>query len=483
MRFLTRSLIGLFLTALTIGLLSYAGSTLYSAVQARLSEEPFSRPARERVISVNVVAYTPERIQPELEVFGEVRSRRTLDLRAASAGRLIELAPEFAEGGRVQAGMVLARIDPVEAESALAVARADASEAAADLREAERGLVLANDELNAAVVQADLRDRALERQRDLETRGVGTAAAVETAELSAASAQQSVLSRRQAVAQAEARIDQARTMLERRNIALADAERRLEDTQIIADFDGTLAEVSVVAGRILANNERIAQLIDPNALEVAFRVSTAQYSRLLDENGQLQDIPVNLSLDASGIDITASSKITRESAAVGEGQTGRLLFAQLDAAPGFRPGDFVTVTIVEPPLAYVARLPATAVDAAGNVLVIGEGNRLQVETVDVLRRERDDVIVRARGLAGKDIVAERSPLLGAGIRVSPVRPGVPPEPPAMVQLDDERRARMIAFIEANKRIPDPVKTRMLSQLAEPEVPAELVERLESRMGS
>ena len=483
MRFLTRSLIGLFLTALTIGLLSYAGTTLYSAVQARLSEEPFSRPARERVVSVNVVTYTPERIQPELEVFGEVRSRRTLDLRAASSGRLIELAPEFAEGGRVQAGTVLARIDPVDAESALAVARADAGEALADLREAERGLILANDELNAAVTQAGLRDRALDRQRDLETRGVGTAAAVETAELSAASAQQSVLSRRQAVAQAEARINQARTMVDRRNIALADAERRLEDTQVIADFDGTLAEVSVVEGRILSNNERIAQLIDPYALEVAFRVSTAQYARLLDENGQLRDIPVNLSLDASGIDLTASSRITRESAAVGEGQTGRLLFAQLDAAPGFRPGDFVTVTIVEPSLARVARLPATAVDAAGNVLVVGEGNRLRVEAVDVLRRERDDVIVRARGLAGQDIVAERSPLLGAGIRVSPMRPGVPPEPPAMVQLDDERRARMVAFIEANTRIPDPVKTRMLSQLAEPEVPAELVERLESRMGS
>ena len=204
---------------------------------------------------------------------------------------------------------------------------------------------------------------------------------------------------------------------------------------------------------------------------------------MLDENGQLRDIPVNLSLDASGIDLTASSRITRESAAVGEGQTGRLLFAQLDAAPGFRPGDFVTVTIVEPSLARVARLPATAVDAAGNVLVVGEGNRLRVEAVDVLRRERDDVIVRARGLAGQDIVAERSPLLGAGIRVLPVRPGVPPEPPAMVQLDDERRARMVAFIEANTRIPDAVKTRMLSQLAESEVPAELVERLESRMGS
>ncbi len=486
MRFLTRSLIGLFLTALTLGLFGYAGASLYNAVQARLSEEPFARPARERVISVNVLTYTPETIQPELETFGEVRSRRTLDLRAATGGRVIALSPDFAEGGRVTEGSVLVRLDPTDAESALAVAQTDASEAAADLREAERALILAQDELSAAENQADLRARALERQRDLAERGVGTEAAVETAELAASSAAQAVLSRRQALAQAEARIDQARTTVERRAIALADAERRLADTEIVAGFDGSLAEVAIVEGRIVSANERVAQLIDPRALEVAFRVSTAQYARLLDADGRLPSIPVRLVLDASGIEITAESRITREAAAVGSGQTGRQLFAQLDGALGFRPGDFVTVTIVEPPLERVARLPATAVDAVGNVLVVGEENRLRVETVEVLRRERDDVIVRARGLAGQSIVAERSPLLGAGIRVQPVRPGVGAEPapaPEMVQLDDDRRARLIAFVEGNTRIPAPVKQRMLAQLAEPEVPAEMVERLESRMGS
>lgn len=486
MRFLTRSLIGLFLTAATIGLLGYAGASLYSAVQARLSDEPFSRPARERVVSVNVIPYTAETIQPELTAFGEVRSRKTLDLRAVSGGRVIELSPEFAEGGRVTAGTVLARLDPVDAESSLAVARADVSEAAADLREAERALVLAQDELDAARTQADLRDRALARQRDLESRGVGTAAAVEAAELAASSSNQAVLSRRQSLANAEARIDQARTTIERRQIALENAERRLADTQIVASFDGTLAEVSVVEGRIVSANERIAQLIDPDALEVAFRVSTAQYARLLDDAGRLRDVPVRLTLDASGVDLTAESRISRESAAVGAGQTGRQLFAQLDAARGFRPGDFVTVTIVEPALQRVARLPATAVDAGGNVLVVGDEQRLRVEAVEVLRRERDDVIVRARGLAGQDIVMERSPLLGSGIRVQPVRPGVgaePAPPPEMVALDDDRRAKLVAFVEGNTRLPAPVKERMLQQLTEPEVPAEMVNRLESRMGS
>ena len=78
---------------------------------------------------------------------------------------------------------------------------------------------------SSAEAQAELRERALQRQRDLEARGVGAAASVEEAELAAASAQQAVLARRIALAQAESRVDQATTLLARAVIALEAAER------------------------------------------------------------------------------------------------------------------------------------------------------------------------------------------------------------------------------------------------------------------
>ena len=179
--------------------------------------------------------------------------------------------------------------------------------------------------------------------------------------------------------------------------------------------------------------------------------------------------------------------ISRESAAVGEGQTGRLLFARLENAAGFRPGDFVSVRIQEPPLERVVRLPSSAVDASGTVLVVGEEDRLEVADVQLLRREGDDVIVRARGLAGREVVAERTPLLGAGIRIRPVRrgaeSGVQAEPePEMLSLDPERRARLVAFVEANQFMPADAKARVLAQLQQEMVPARIVERIESRMG-
>lgn len=484
MQFLRRCIIGLFLMATTFGLMAYAGSMVWGALEARWSEEPRQRPQRERIFAANVVTVEPETIRPVLTTFGELRTRRSLELRAATAGAIMWISDKVEEGGQVRSGDVLVRIDPVQAQSAVDTARADLAEAEADLRDAERLLILSRDEIKSAEDQARLRANALTRQQDLLSRGVGSTAAVETAELALSAANGSILSSRQAEASAEARIDQAKTMLDRRRIALADAVRGLDDTEIAAEFNGVLSEVSMIPGGRVSASEPLARLIDPDALEVAFRVSTPQYIRLINENGDLIGADVTASIDILGVDMEAKGKISRESAAVGDGQTGRLLFARLDDAPGFRPGDFVSIRIEEPPLDNVARLPALAVDGAGTVLVLGDEDRLTVANVNVLRREGDDVIVRARNLQGREIVAERTPLLGAGIRIRPVRPEgqEAPQEPELLALDPDRRARLVAFVEGNQFMPDEAKTRVLSALKEDRVPARMVERIESRMG-
>ena len=484
MRFLRRSLIGLFLVAATIGILAYAGQTVRLAVQERMSEESRSRPARERVFAVNVIAFEPGDVTPVLTSFGEIRSRRTLELRTAAGGTIVELAEGFEEGGQIDAGELLLQVDQSDAQAALDVAMTDLTEAEAEQREAVAALALAREDVEAAQEQLDLRSQALERAQSLFKRQIGTEAAVESAALAEASAKQSVLNRRQALAQAEARVDQAATALARRQIALAEAERGLAETSLVAEFPGTLSNVTVVKGGLVQNNERVAELVDPSALEVSFRISTSEYARLLDDDGKLIASDVTVTLEVLGADLVTTGKISRESAAVGDGQTGRILFAQIDKPQGFRPGDFVTVQIQEPELRFVMAVPASAVDSAGTVLVLGEEDRLDVANVSVLRRQGDNVIVRSRDLRGKEIVAERSPLLGEGIKVRPLRGGNAevPEAPAMVELTEERRAKLVAFVEGNKRMPAEAKKRVLAQLSKPQVPAQVVERIESRMG-
>lgn len=488
MRFFRRSLTGLFLLSVTLAVLALAAQMLRGAIEERMAREARQMPSRERVFAVNAVTVTPEDVVPVLEAFGEVRSRRTLEIRVQTGGRVIALAEGFEDGGRVEAGQMLLRVDPTDLEDALALAETDLAEAEAERTDARAAREIAEDDLASAGRQAMLHDQALARQRDLADRGVVTEAAVEAAALQAASAGQAVLSKRAALATAGARVAQAESTLARRRIALAEAARRLAETEITAAFTGVLSGVSVAEGRVVTANEQIATLIDPDALEVSFRVSTAQYARLIDAKGGLMRSEVSARLDVSGLDLIARGRIDREGAEVGAGLTGRLLFARLDDARGFRPGDFVTVAVREQELTGVAVLPATALDAAGTVLVIGEGDRLEIAPVELLRRQGDMVLVRAPGLHGRAVVAERSPVLGAGIRVRVLTPSAdeagatPPAEPEMIALDDDRRARLIAYVEGNQGMPAEAKDRLLTQLRAPEVPARTVERLESRLG-
>ncbi|GKY86292.1 efflux RND transporter periplasmic adaptor subunit [Sinisalibacter aestuarii] len=489
MRFLRRSLAGLFLVALTIALLALAGETLRSAIQERLARESDQGTARERVYSVNVMTVEPGEIVPVLEAFGEVRARRTLELRAQVAGSVVELGQGFEEGGRVEAGQLLLRVDPTNLQDSLALARTDLAEAQDEQRDAGAALDIARDDLASAQRQAELRAQALARQQDLAQRGVGTEAAVETAALSAASAEQAVLSRRSALASAEARVAQAENTLARRQIALDEAARRLAETEVRASFSGTLADVAAIEGRLVTANEHVATLVDPSALEVSFRLSTAQYARLLDSDGALVPADVSVRLAVSGVDIEAVGRIDRESAEVGEGQTGRLLFARLEDVRGFRPGDFVTVEIREPALRGVAELPASALGATDTVLVLGAEDRLEEVSVTVLRRQGETVLVRAGDLAGREVVTERTPMLGAGIGVKPFRPGAAAAPAqsqqenmTMIALDDERRAKLIAFVTEENAMQPAMRERMLFRLNQPEVSEQFVQRLEQQMG-
>jgi multidrug efflux pump subunit AcrA (membrane-fusion protein) len=486
MRFLRQSLTGLFLLSLTLGLLAYAGQTVMSAVEARLNREAEVPDRQERVFAVRTTLATEATITPSLTAFGRIESRRTLEIRAQATGIITELSPDFIEGGEVRAGQFLARIDPADAQSALERARTDLMDAHAEEREAARALVLAQDDLTARRDQADLQDRALARQRDLESRGVGTLTAVELAEYNVVQARQAVLSGRQAVAQAEARVDQAATATARAALALSEAERRLAETRITAGFSGTLSDVTLVAGRLVSANEKLALLVDGSAIEVAFRVSTPQYARLLDATGALLPAPVTVTLEAFGLDLTATGTVTRESAAVEEGTTGRVIFAALDSVSTMKPGDFVTVRVAEPPLERVTRLPAAALGPDGQVLVLGEGDRLEGLPVTLLRRDGNDILVRAEGLAGRRVINDRTPVLGPGIKVRPLDSD--PDPASQdpgeetVTLTPDRRARLMAYVESSADMTDAVKQRLLAQLAQAQVPARMVDRLEQRIG-
>ncbi|KRO87459.1 MAG: hypothetical protein ABR99_04535 [Rhodobacter sp. BACL10 MAG-121220-bin24] len=276
--------------------------------------------------------------------------------------------------------------------------------------------------------------------------------------------------------------------LTRAQLSVQDASRQLDEATLRAEFSGTLTGVTLVQGGLVGANEKLGNLFDPKKLEVAFRLSTEQYMRLLDAQGALIASPMQVVLDIYGAELISSAVLSRASGSVSQGLSGRLVFATVMDPVGLQPGDFVKVRVNEPALRDVFRLPASAVNAQGELLLLGAEDRLETVKVEVVRLQGDDILVRAQGLDGREYVVTRTQVIGAGIKVNPLRPAQAgasiPEPvqPDTLVLTEERRQKLIDFVTANQMMPKDAKERILLQLASPEVPAKIVERLESRMG-
>ena len=221
----------------------------------------------------------------------------------------------------------------------------------------------------------------------------------------------------------------------RAKVALSEATRSLADTELRAAISGRIEGVSVITGAVLGANEDLGRIIDPAALDVALRLSTAQFARLADRAGALRASAVTIALPGLADAAPLRGRLDRVGAAVGEGQTGRLVYAVLEAggagAAFLKPGDFVEVAIDGAALPDAALVPATAVGRQGTLLALGPNDRLEEVPVKILGRQGDAVIVAVGDLAGREIVTERSTFLGAGIRVRPIRPADPPgsDPP------------------------------------------------------
>ncbi|OZA11293.1 MAG: hypothetical protein B7Y02_08995, partial [Rhodobacterales bacterium 17-64-5] len=129
------------------------------------------------------------------------------------------------------------------------------------------------------------------------------------------------------------------------------------------------------------------------------------------------------------------------------------------------------------------RLPATALGPNGTLLVLGPEDRLEEQAVTVLRQEGDDVILAVGALAGREVVTERSAVLGAGIRIRPIRPDAaeasadfPAED--AVALTPERRAALLAMIDANPSMTAAEKADLVQALQADSVATGVIDRLE-----
>ncbi len=407
--------------AVKIGLpLAILAAAVAVVVLYLLPTKPEIKPKapQERVWPVSVIETAPSDVRPEFRVYGEIVAGREVEMRPLVAGRVVEVGPDFVEGGVVKRGGLLIAIDPfdyraqvAEREAELAQARARFAEIKAEL-EAARALLVRDRE------QAELRKRDVARRERLHREKFTSEKALDDARVELSQQQQKVIERRKSIEQHTARLDQQRAVIKRLEVEVKQARRDLEETRLTAPFDGFLVDVGTEIGKRVSEGDRVARLIDANRLEARFHLSNAQFGRLLEAGGYL-DRAARVVWRVGGSEFTYDAVIERISGEIDATSGGVDLYARIrnvGREKSLRPGAFVEVYLDDRLYRNVVRLPESALHGDDTVYVAADG-RLDARRIELVVRVGKDVLVRGTFKGGERVVTTRIPEIGPGLRV------------------------------------------------------------------
>jgi RND family efflux transporter MFP subunit len=334
-------------------------------------------PVRVNAPLVSVIEVQPRDFQFSVRTQGTVVPRTESDLIPQVSGEVIWVSPRLVSGGFFNEGDPLLRIDPSDHRVELEAARAVVARTKSEFARAET---------------------EIERQRSLAVQGVASQARIDDAE----NAFQ--------VAEAELREETAK---------LARAERDLDRTEIRAPYQGRVRSEKVDAGQFVSRGVSIGTLYatdyaevrlplpdrDLFYLNIPFALSGERVASDGDPTETNLGPEVQLLAEFAGEprtwighivrtegEIDAKSRMVHLVARVEDpyGQNGAIGSAPLAV------GLFVEAEIQGRRVENVFVLPRTALRTdAGNDLVylVDAGDRLRFKSVEVLRAERDDVVI------------------------------------------------------------------------------------------
>jgi len=314
------------------------------------------------VVEVEVV--TENDLKFSLESEGVVTARRDTVLSAAIGGRLTVVDENFEAGAIYKKGHVIAEIDSINYQAAVAQAES----------------ILADAEL--ALIQEEA--RADQAARDWEKIGGGKIAS-------------DLVLRVPFLKSANARVAAAIAAREK-------AEADLVRTKIVAPFDCRVRSTNLNLGATVVPGSQLGMIYDPNNLMIRLPFSLDDYAQLPKETN------VTLFTSIGGELYEWDAEIMWDLGEVGQKTLSAFVLARIFANEEHRPqfvlplpGIFLNATVGGAVLPKVVSVPRSAVRGRNQILVLTGENKLELRELMVARQNADYVFA-TQGVAGGEKV-------------------------------------------------------------------------------
>lgn len=277
-------------------------------------------------------------LQPSLFGIGTVEARRAFLIGPTTAGRVRQVLVDV--GDRVEAGQLLAEMDPVDLEQKAVAARAGAARA-------QNAVAAAEAQLRDAEVRGKLARDNAQRYAALGRQNFFSPSAVEAKEQEAASAQAAMAAARAALA--GARDDLARLRAEDGAVG-----RQRANLQLRAPMAGIITARDAEAGSTVVAGQGVLRMVDPASLWVKTRLDQGRSA------GLAAGLPATIVLRSrpqQGI----PGRVARLELAGDAVTEEKLLQVAFESLPtGVSLNEMAEVTLVLPKLTQVLTIPNAA---------------------------------------------------------------------------------------------------------------------------
>lgn len=364
-RWITWGLGALIVVLLAAGVLRAMGAR--KAQQTALTEQT-ARSAQTVVelAAADVLVLQPQELLRGLPVSGTLKAANSAFVKARVPGELQGLTVR--EGDAVQAGQVIARIDPAEYEARLRQAQLQADSARA---------------------QVEIAQRQYDNNKALVDRGFISTTALDTSlsNLNAAQANHAAA------------------------LAATDVARKsMADTTLKAPMGGLVSQRLAQPGERVAIDTRIVEIVDLSRMEIEAALSAADSVGV--RVGQRAELKVE------GHAQPVPARVARINPSTQAGSRSVLVYLQLQSVPGLRQGLFVQGTLGTEKLRTLAvPLEAVRTDKPQPYLQLIDGDKVRHVSVSLGLRGRVD----AQDLVAVSGLPEGSRVLAGS--VGPLREG------------------------------------------------------------
>lgn len=325
-----------------------------------------------------------------IDSFGRVEPRTQGRLIAQVSGQIVEVSPNFRDGGFFKQGEVLVKIDPRDYEIQVDVAAAD----------------LADAKVNYAEQQV-LADQAIKDRKNLKSKGVASDFALNIPQLAAAKSK---------IDAAKAKLEQARLDMER--------------TQIHVPYSGRILGKNVDIGDVVSANTDLASIYATDLVEVDLPIKNRELPFIdlpelkpSGENGDEVRVGAKIINRLGDSEQVWQAVLVRTAGAIDDQSQQLSVTAQIDHpyaddVKGRRPlkiGQYVTAKIDGKTIPDAVVIPNAAIYQGSYVYLYKDGV-LERRDIDIAWQNNKEALLRSGISAGEQLVLTPLGRVSSGTR-------------------------------------------------------------------